>query len=181
MTNSAINWFRRHLPSRENVVANRWLRPFAPHLLKPDLWHLNRRSVPRAVALGLLVGVVVPLAHTFVAAVLAIPTRANIVVAAAATWAISNPATWYTLYTSANRIGNGLLGTHNIDSLREMRHAESLGLSQWISWLLNEGKAIALGIFVLAIVVSAIGYLTSSFLWKLYISRKWRTRRGKAI
>jgi uncharacterized protein len=180
MANSVIIWFKRHLPTRESVASNRWLKPFAPHLLKPDLWHLNRRSVPRAVALGLLVGVVVPLAHTFVAAVLAIPTRANIAIAAAATWIISNPATWYPLYTSANKIGNGLLGTHNSNSLNAMRRAESLGFSEWLSWLLNEGKAIALGILVLAIVVAAVGYLASSFLWKFHIARKWRRRHKRA-
>jgi uncharacterized protein len=46
-------WVRHHVPTRESVEANRWLRPVAHHVLAPSLWRFNRRSVPRGVALGL--------------------------------------------------------------------------------------------------------------------------------
>ena len=41
------------------------LRPFAPHLRHPSLWRMTRRSVPRGVALGLFVAVIIPVMHTF--------------------------------------------------------------------------------------------------------------------
>ena len=43
---------------------------------------MTRRSVPRGVAVGLFVAVIIPVMHTFIAALLAIPARANVAVAA---------------------------------------------------------------------------------------------------
>ena len=86
------NWVQRHIPTQESLSRNRVLKPFARHLGQPALWRLNRRSVPRGVALGLFVGVIIPFMHTFIAALLAIPARANIAIAAAFTLII-NPLT----------------------------------------------------------------------------------------
>ena len=66
---------------------------------------MTRRSVPRGVALGLFVGVIIPFMHTLLAALLAIPVRANIAVAAALTL-IVNPLTIPPLYYAAYRIGS---------------------------------------------------------------------------
>ena len=55
-----MRWLTRHIPTRETVHEHRLLRPFAPHLGHPSLWRMNRRSVPRGVALGLFVGVIIP-------------------------------------------------------------------------------------------------------------------------
>jgi uncharacterized protein len=179
MAGAVLTWFKSHLPTRESIAGNRWLRPFAHHLLKPDLWRFNRRSVPRAVALGLSVGVIIPLAHTGVAAILAVPTRANIVIAAGVTWLISNPATWIPLYATANRIGDALLGTQSGNSLKALKSAWALGWNQWFGVLQSEGKSLAIGILVLATALASLGYLISSLFWRLEVGRRWRARRGK--
>src|SRR3954453_10429363 len=98
-------WLNRHLPTREPIGRNRLLRPFASHLRHPSLWRLNRRSVPRGVAIGLFVAVMIPVMHTFVAAILAIPARANVAVAALLTMVV-NPLTIPPLYVAAYRIGS---------------------------------------------------------------------------
>src|ERR1044071_8562806 len=95
-----FQWIRRHIPTRETVHHYRLLRPFAPHLTHASLWRMNRRSVPRAVALGLFVGVIIPVMHTAIAAVIAIPLRANVAVTAAFTLVI-NPLTIPPLYYAA--------------------------------------------------------------------------------
>ena len=77
-----VNWIRRHIPTRESIHRYRLLRPFARQLSQPALWKLTHRSVPRAVALGLFVGVIIPFLHTIIAAIFAIPVRANVAVAA---------------------------------------------------------------------------------------------------
>src|SRR5690348_8621639 len=87
-----FRWIRRHIPTRETIGEYRLLRPFAPHPSHPSLWRMNRRSVPRAVALGLFVAAIIPVMHTAVAALLAIPARANVAVAALFTLVI-NPLT----------------------------------------------------------------------------------------
>jgi uncharacterized protein (DUF2062 family) len=84
-----VNWLSRHIPTRETIHHNRFLRPFAPHLGQPALWRMTRRSVSRGVAVGLFVGVIIPFMHTFIAAVLAIPMRANVAISAAFTLVIN--------------------------------------------------------------------------------------------
>ena len=42
-----LGWMQNHVPSRDQLEHNRWVRPFAHHLLRPELWRLTRRSVPR--------------------------------------------------------------------------------------------------------------------------------------
>ena len=98
--NGFIAWLRRHIPSRETIHRNRLLRPFARQLSQPNLWHLNHRSVARGVALGLGVGVLIPVMHIVVASLLAIPARANVMIAAAFTLVV-NPLTIPPLYYAA--------------------------------------------------------------------------------
>jgi uncharacterized protein len=175
MASALIPWFKSKLPTREGIAANRWLAPVAHLILKPDLWRLNRRSVPRAFAVGLFVGPIIPIAHTAVAALLAVPARANIVIAAAVTWFI-NPITMPPFYYAAYRIGQSILGSGGAASISAMQKAEEQGLSSWLDWVLSEGKSLALGVFVMATVIAAVGYLLASFAWRLRVARKWRTR-----
>src|SRR3982751_2045891 len=100
-----MNWLRRHIPTRETIHRYRILRPFAGPLSDPALWRMTRRSVPRAVALGLGVGVIIPVMHTAIAAILAIPLRANIAITAAVTLFV-NPLTIPAIYYAAYRIGS---------------------------------------------------------------------------
>ena len=102
-----VRWLKGHIPTRETIDHYRLLRPFAPHLRHPSLWRLNRRSVPRGVALGLFVGVIIPVMHTFVAAILAIPARANVAVAALLTLVV-NPLTIPIMYLA--RLPHRLVG-----------------------------------------------------------------------
>src|SRR5437764_13026419 len=98
-----VRWLKGHIPTRDTVHQYRLLRPFASHLRQPSLWRLNRRSVPRGVALGLFVAVMIPFMHTVVAAILAVPARANIAVAALLTFLV-NPFTISAMYISSHRI-----------------------------------------------------------------------------
>jgi len=171
MTSPAVAWLRRHLPTRETIAGNRVLAPFAHHFLNPALWKLTRRSVPRGIAIGLFAGILVPFAHTLIAAALAIPARANVLVAALATW-ISNPLTWVLLFPSERAIGRFLL---------QGRHAHGRApddaVQGWAHWLLNTSGEIALGSLVLAVLVSALGYLLSGWVWREVVARRWRRRR----
>jgi uncharacterized protein (DUF2062 family) len=87
-----MNWLRKHIPTPESIHRYRLLKPFSRHLSKPELWRMHRRSVPRAVALGLGIGIVIPFMHKIIAAILSNPLRANDAVAAAFTLVV-NPLT----------------------------------------------------------------------------------------
>src|SRR6478672_379508 len=94
---SPLAWARHHIPTRETIGRYRLLRPFARQLSQPNLWRLNHRSVPRGVAIGLGVGIIIPFMHVVLAALLAIPARANIMLAAAFTLLV-NPLTIPPMY-----------------------------------------------------------------------------------
>ena len=65
-----FSWAQRNMPTREQMEGNRYIRPFAHRVLRSELWRFTRRSVPRGVALGLLVGIIVPFAQILFAALL---------------------------------------------------------------------------------------------------------------
>lgn len=171
-----VRWIKGHVPTRETIDQYRLLRPFAPHLRHPSLWRLTRRSVPRGVALGLFVAVLIPFMHTFVAAILAIPTRANVGVAALLTFVV-NPLTIPPLYVAAYRIGSWEL--HHDASLVSAESADrfSSELSRMLFWIHHASGPIALGVLTLAVSFAVVGYIGSALAWRLRSGSRWRNRR----
>jgi hypothetical protein len=170
-----FHWFTRHIPTRETIDDYRLLRPFAPHLRHPSLWRLNRRSVPRGVAVGLFVAIIIPFMHTFIAALLAIPTRANVAVAAIFTLVV-NPLTIPPMYYAAYRIGSWEL--HHEGPLVDPAAAERLSgeLSRALFWIHHASGPIALGILTMAFGIAIAGYLLASLAWRYWSVSKWRSR-----
>jgi uncharacterized protein (DUF2062 family) len=171
-----MKWLTRHIPTRDTVHHFRLLRPFAPHLRHPALWRMTHRSVPRAVALGLFVGVIIPVMHTAIAALLAIPLRANVAITAAFTLVV-NPLTIPAIYYAAYRIGAWEL--HHDGKLVNPVAAErfSSELSRLLFWIHQASGSIALGVLTLAFASALIGYFGSALAWRSWLSSRWRQRR----
>ena len=171
-----MNWFKRHIPTRESIQRNRLLKPFARQLGQPALWHMTHRSVPRAVALGLGIGVIIPFFHTVIAAILAIPLRANVAIAAAFTLVV-NPLTIPPMYYAAYRIGSWELH-HDATLVNPATAARVSGeLGRFLFWIHEASGPIALGILTIAVTVAAIGYLAAALVWRSWLESKWRARR----
>jgi len=171
-----MSWLHNQIPTRESIHRYRLLRPFAHHLSKHELWRLHRRSVPRAVALGLGIGVLIPFMHTVIAAVLAIPLRANIAVAAAFTLLV-NPLTIPPIYYAAYRIGSWELH-HDGTIVNPATAAHVSGeLARFLFWIHEASGSIALGVLTIAAVAAAAGYGISAVLWRAWLGSKWRHRR----
>ena len=170
-------WSQRNMPTRETFARIRWLRPIAHRILLPELWRFHRRSVPRGVALGIIVGVMVPVAQTVFAALLALPSRANVPVAALTTF-ITNPITTPPIWIAAYWIGTYVLRLDAMTKAQPINtHVESQS-ADWMSWLFSTAApATAVGLVVISLVGAAIGYLVASFGWRWWIGRKWRRRR----
>jgi uncharacterized protein (DUF2062 family) len=168
-------WLKRHIPSRETVGSYRLLRPFRNHLRRPDLWHFNQRSVPRAVALGLGVGVIIPFMHVVIAVILAIPARANVAVAGAFTLVV-NPLTIPPMYYAAYRIGSWELRHDALGPDPVAAQEASSELGRMLFWLHHASGPIALGILTIAITAAATGYVVSALVWRLWADA--RTRKG---
>jgi uncharacterized protein len=174
-----LRWLTRHIPTRDTIHEYRLLRPFASHLRHPSLWRLNRRSVPRGVAIGLFVAIIIPFMHTFIAALLAIPARANVAVAAVLTLVV-NPITIPIMYVAASRIGSWEL--HHDASLVSPADAERFSgeLGRMLFWIHQASGSIAVGILTIATAAAVLGYGVSALGWRFWCRSRWQRRRSKA-
>ena len=174
-----VSWGARlkaMVPTRESLQSNRFLRPFASYLGDPRLWRMNRRSVPRGVALGLFVGIIMPFLHTVIAALLAVPMRANVAISAAVTLLI-NPLTIPPMYYAAYRLGLWELHKHRQLGDPEATAEVSGTIARIMSWIHETSGPVAVGVLTLAVGVGAIGYVVSAIGWRWWSGSKWRERR----
>jgi uncharacterized protein (DUF2062 family) len=170
-----MRWLTRHIPTRDTIHEYRLLRPFAGPLSHPSLWRMSRRSVPRGVAVGLFVAIIMPFMHTVIAALLAIPTRANVAVAAVITLVV-NPLTMGPMYYAAYHIGAWEL---HRGQLVDASAADQLSgeLSRLLFWIHHASGPIAVGILTMAVFAAGFGYLAASLLWGAWSRSRWRQRR----
>lgn len=175
----SVAWCRNTMPTRESMESNRLLRPVAHRVLEPGLWRFNRRSVPRGVALGVVAGFLFPVAQIAIAALFALPFRANVPVAALTTF-ITNPFTTPFLWFIAYKIG-ALMLRSDAPAIAQPVAQAATGWLQWsagaFDWLWVKGPAFGLGLIVLTATCSVAGYALSALGWRLWIVRKWRQRR----
>lgn len=169
-----VDWCYRTMPTREGMERNRLLRPVAHRVLAPELWRFTRRSVPRGVALGMVAGVLFPVAQIAIAAVIALPFRANVPVAALTTF-ITNPFTTPLILVAAYWVGSWLL---RLDAPAMGQPVADVATT-WLQWLWKAGPATITGLVVIAAVAAAISYGLSALGWRLWIARKWRNRHRR--
>ena len=171
-------FIHRNTPSREEVLASPWLRPFGERVRHSELWRFTRRSVPRGVFAGLLVGIflMVPGLQIVGAALLCVPLRGNIPIAAAMTF-LSNPLTTPFFLYAAIEVG-GRIGFHtDLTSFLALR-GKSLGT--WLQWLLSDAApALISGLLLIGFSMALVGYLVSLVGWRWWIGRKWRQRYAR--
>lgn len=167
-------WIARNSPRREDMLHNRWLRPFAR---RSELWRFTRRSVPRGVAVGLAIGIflMIPGLQIIGAALLSVPLRANIPIAAAMTF-LSNPATTPFILVMSIMVGNWL-GFRADSTAFYALYERSAGAGEWLSWLASDAApALISGLFIISIGAALLGYVVSLFGWRWWTGRKWKRR-----
>jgi len=179
MVTKLTSWAQRNMPTREQMERNRLIRPFAHRVLASEVWRFTRRSVPRGVALGMLVGIIIPFAQVLFAAFFSFTVRANVPVAALTTF-ITNPFTTPFIWAASYKVGerllyfDGMFHASPIDSLMRVTDGWQL-----IEWMTAEGKVLALGLVVVASVAAAVSYLAASFGWSAWVRAKRRRRQAR--
>lgn len=171
-------WFARQMPTRESIEQVGWLRPVAHIVLRSDLWRFHRRSVPRGVALGLIVGIflMIPGLQIIGAVLVSLPFRANVPLAVGMTF-LSNPFTTPFILLASLGLGNRLLGLHADVSTLMTLHQHGANLKVYMNWLFSDAAPALLGgLALISIVSGMIGYCLAALLWQWWISHKWRHR-----
>jgi len=160
----------RFIPNRETIKAIKALEFLGDKLHRPNLWHLNRRSVSMAFAIGLWAMYTPPLPWQMaIAGVLAIYFNANLPIAVALVW-ITNPVTWIPLYYAAYKVGALALGQ---GSFRFEEFSQLFSIEK--VWEL--GAPLLLGCFILMNTGAALGYFGIQYIWRRSVLRRLALRK----
>jgi uncharacterized protein (DUF2062 family) len=173
-----FGWVRRNSPTREQLLESRLLKPFAHRIAHSELWRFTRRSVPRGVALGLLVGIflLIPGVQIIGVAILAYPVRANIPLGAAMTF-LSNPATTPLILASSVWVGNLTFGLKADVSTFYALVESGASVYDWFRWFYSDAApALLAGLLIISIVAAVIGYILAAVIWAQWLRYKWRLR-----
>jgi uncharacterized protein (DUF2062 family) len=169
----------KHAPTRDEVQNSRLLRPFGHRIRHSELWRFTRRSVPRGVAIGLLVGIflMVPGLQIVGAALVCMALRGNVAIAAAMTF-LSNPATTPFFLVAAINMGNRL-GFHADLTTFKVLATTHASVGRWLAWLFSDAApAMIVGLAMIAGIFAFAGYWVSLVGWRWWIGRKWSHRRN---
>lgn len=172
-------WARRMVPTREVLIRSRFVRPLAA---RPELWRYTRRSVPRGVAVGLFVGIfaMIPGVQIVGAALMCVPFRGNVPLAAGATL-LSNPATTPMILLAALWVGS-FLGLNADLATFQALIDKGAGVSEWANWLVSSAApAMVLGLLAIAAVSSVVGYVASVVAWRWWTARRRRVRLTRSV
>jgi uncharacterized protein len=178
-------YFRKFLPSHETIRQNRHIARFGPWLQHHNLWHLHRRSVAGAVAVGLFAGLIPgsnPVQFT-VAALLAVAFHVNLPIAVIVTL-YSNPFTIVPLYFFAYKLGQFVMLKGNDGGLPPLAlRLHDVGFIEWlpaaVSWLTSVGKPLLIGLPMLAVRRAVAGYFIVDMGWQLHVRYEWRRRQRR--
>jgi uncharacterized protein (DUF2062 family) len=171
-------YFRKYLPNPEVVRSSRTVARFGRWLQHPNLWHLNRRSVSGAVAIGLFSGLVPGPLQMLTALLLAIPLKKNLPVALIVTL-YTNPFTIVPLYLLAYAYGELLLPGERAANVMPFEFDWSnfgASMAALGDWAVSLGKPLALGLVALASTLALIGYVAVQITWRVYVVSAWRAR-----
>jgi uncharacterized protein len=169
-------FLHRQMPTHAQLEGNRFTAPFAR---RQELFRFTRRSVPAGMAVGMFVGIfaLIPGVQIVGAALMCVPFRGNIPLAAAVTF-VSNPATTLLIILPlAVAIGNSF-GYHADIATVNAMVKNGAGMSDWWHWLLSDtAPAVVIGLFIQSIVAAAVSYVLAIWFWRWWIGRKHRARR----
>ncbi len=158
------------MPDRDKIRDHKHLKCFGTLLHDPNLWHLNRRSVSGAFALGLFCAFIpIPL-QMLLAAALAIVLRVNLPISVSLVW-ITNPITIPPMYYFAYKVGAWVLS--------EPTHEFVFELSA--EWLMGELGAIwqpfLLGCLILGSLSALTGFVAIRLFWRFHIVQYIKKRK----
>ncbi|MBL8652107.1 MAG: DUF2062 domain-containing protein [Sphingopyxis sp.] len=179
---AVMNWIRRNSPSREELLASRFIKPFAHRVAHSHLWRFTRTSVPRGTALGLFVGIffLIPGVQILGVALLALPFRANIPIGAAMTF-LSNPLTTPFIIAASVWLGDRIFGLEANVSTFYVMIERGASVGDWLRWLLSDAApALVAGLFVISAVSAVVGYVLAALFWDNWIRLRWRRKLHRA-
>ena len=172
---------KRYAPDHDVIRNHKHMQLFGSLLHNPNLWHLNRRSVSGAFAVGLF-WAMMPIPMQMIAAAAAgIFFRVNLPVSVGLVW-ITNPITMPFIFYGEFLVGNLLTFspvTQDIDFIVEL-FTMNWFTSEFLSKLMEIIVPMYIGALFCAIVFSISGYYLIRYLWWRSVHQeKYQIRKDK--
>lgn len=162
-------FLKRIMPDHVTMREHKHLRRFGERIMAPELWHLNRRSVSAAIAIGVFLAFIPMPGQMLVAAALAIWSRVNLPVAVMSVW-ITNPLTMAPIYFFTYKVGAMVLDV----PLRTHEFVFSL------EWLWEElgfiWQPLLLGSVICGVLAALAGVVIIRLIWRLVVINSWLKR-----
>lgn len=157
----------KFIPDPEVIKRHKSLQFLGDKLHDPNLWHLNRKSISMAFAVGLFFAWVPTPTQMAFAAAAAIYFRSNLPVSVALVW-VTNPLTMPPLFYFAYQVGLGVLN-----------QPMQVGFEFSLSSLDDVWQPFLLGCLIMGVICSAVGYFGMRAFWAYHVKKKWATRHDK--
>lgn len=165
-------WIKRYLPDHGKLREHPHLQRFGARLHDGNLWHLNRRSVAGAVAVGLFWAFIPMPLQMVAAAACAIWLRVNLPISVVLVW-LTNPLTMPPVWYATYEIGAWLLDLppRVIDFTPSLDNGLSILRDIW--------KPLYLGSIVVSVLLSIAGFVFVRLAWRMHIVRQRRARTAR--
>lgn len=160
------------MPDHQKIKSNKHLQIFGDLLHNGNLWHLNRRSVAKAFAVGLFFAFIPVPFQMVLAAGVAIIVHSNLPLSVALVW-ITNPLTMPAIFYCCYIVGTWILGAPKQEFVFEASW-------QWVVDSLSTiGPSFLLGCIVLATFFAFVGYFSIHALWRYSVNKEWKKRQQR--
>lgn len=157
------------MPDHQKIKSNKHLQIFGDLIHNGNLWHLNRRSVAKAFAVGLFFAFIPVPFQMVLSAGVAIIVHANLPLSIALVW-ITNPLTMPAIFYFCYLVGTWVLGAPQKEFVFEASW-------QWVVDSLSTiGPSFLLGCAICAVSFGILGYFGIQWLWRHSVSQEWKKR-----
>lgn len=174
---SLIGRIRRALPTPSGLKQTPGLGWLGSYLARrPWLLAVSRRRVARGIGVGLAVGVIPLPTQMLMAALCAVPFRANVGAAVAATW-LTNPLTAGPIWALSGWFGSFLVEAPIAEAWEMTQAAASLDeILPWREvtqqWIVAVGKPVLVGLPITGALLGVSAWLLVSAAWSLEVRRR---------
>jgi uncharacterized protein (DUF2062 family) len=163
---------RRLMPEPHKLKDHQALQFLGQRIHEPNLWHLNRRSVAKAFAVGLFCTFLPLPFQMAIAACGSILFKANLAISVALVW-ISNPLTIPAIFFFCYKIGTVTLGEPLQNTHFELT----------VEWVRTEMGSIwqplLLGSLLMGTLFSIVGYFSIRIIWWWAIVNKLKKKQQR--
>lgn len=165
-------FLKKHMPDPDKLIHHKNLQFLGERLHEPNLWHLNRRSIATAFAVGLFCAWIPSPTQMAMAAAGAFYFKGNLPIAVALVW-LTNPITMPPLFYFAYLIGLLLLNRASPSADFEF------SVDGVLSGIGDIWQPFLAGCLFLGVACSWGGYLGVNYYWHYHVTQKWAERKQR--